>query len=711
MGLHQLRIELVSDMCVSDGGVYNSVLDTDICYDEYGFPFIPAKRIKGCLRECAIELNDWGRDIPVTRLFGDKGNRQSLIRVGNAYPENYPAMIAEVKEHAGQLIFHPQNVLNHFSYIRTQTSVNYETGAAEEASLRTMRVADKGLVFLAELELKEESLLTALEECCTVFTNIGIARTRGLGEIKVTLEDKKEQDAVDVRNLNRQGANRLEYVIELEESIVCKSINGGEARTLDYIEGSKILGIIAQQLKREGRDFVEFMNLGTLICSNAYITCASEDKGEDRCLEVPAVFYSIKNNKVNYVNKLYENETSKKDVERQQLNMMKHCYVCSGVKGGLVKKDVDIEERYHHSRPVDKSIGRAVEDASGESKFYQIASIKGGQRFKGYVTGTEEQIKQVYEMLSKVRTCYMGYGKSSEYGKVRLVVSDVLRKDETILKECRDFAVKLEAPAIVYNSNAFYSTDSADLVQEVNSVLKISEGHYRVDKFLNYITVGGYNVTWGMRKPTIEAFDKGTVLYYHFENPVDIRIPGHLFLGERNAEGYGEFSIEKIDVSQNGYIGNYEKPQNAKHHADCLVLDENTAFAQVLCRELFEEYMIVKAMDDAKRFAITEDMKATVSNMIQICKDSVNYEQVENSVKERYGKSSDNKQKKLEYAEQIKKKALENYEKLIESFERNYEVKNFSLEQNQYKREYLMAYLTALKYRLRKNNNPKKGEN
>ena len=35
---YRIKIELLSDMCVSDGGIYNSAIDTDICYDEYGFP-------------------------------------------------------------------------------------------------------------------------------------------------------------------------------------------------------------------------------------------------------------------------------------------------------------------------------------------------------------------------------------------------------------------------------------------------------------------------------------------------------------------------------------------------------------------------------------------------------------------------------------------------------------------------------------------------
>ena len=74
---YRIKIELLSDMCVSDGGIYNSAIDTDICYDEYGFPYIPAKRLKGCLRECALELKDWGMPIGVQEMFGTQGNDDS----------------------------------------------------------------------------------------------------------------------------------------------------------------------------------------------------------------------------------------------------------------------------------------------------------------------------------------------------------------------------------------------------------------------------------------------------------------------------------------------------------------------------------------------------------------------------------------------------------------------------------------------------------
>lgn len=49
----QIRIELLSDLCAADGNGYNSSVDVDVCHDDCGLPYIPAKRLKGCLRECA----------------------------------------------------------------------------------------------------------------------------------------------------------------------------------------------------------------------------------------------------------------------------------------------------------------------------------------------------------------------------------------------------------------------------------------------------------------------------------------------------------------------------------------------------------------------------------------------------------------------------------------------------------------------------------
>lgn len=80
-----------------------------------------------------------------------------------------------------------------------------------------------------------------------------------------------------------------------------------------------------------------------------------------------------------------------------------------------------MEERYHHSRPEDKSIGRAVDSTS--SKFYQISSIKAGQTFKGFISGEPEFIREIYELLKKSSQASFGYARNAEYGNCEITVT------------------------------------------------------------------------------------------------------------------------------------------------------------------------------------------------------------------------------------------------------------------------------------------------
>jgi len=48
-----IRMTLESDLCAASGSGFSHTIDTDIVYDRYGLPCIPARRIKGCLRDVA----------------------------------------------------------------------------------------------------------------------------------------------------------------------------------------------------------------------------------------------------------------------------------------------------------------------------------------------------------------------------------------------------------------------------------------------------------------------------------------------------------------------------------------------------------------------------------------------------------------------------------------------------------------------------------
>ena len=75
----KITIKLLSDLCTCSGETYNSVVDMDVVYDEDGIPYIPAKRIKGCIREAALEMKEMGfiSEAQYESVLGKEGNTKS----------------------------------------------------------------------------------------------------------------------------------------------------------------------------------------------------------------------------------------------------------------------------------------------------------------------------------------------------------------------------------------------------------------------------------------------------------------------------------------------------------------------------------------------------------------------------------------------------------------------------------------------------------
>lgn len=754
MATYKLKIELLSDLCVSDGGIYNSALDIDICQDAYGFPYIPAKRIKGCLRESALELADWGEEIPIGKLFGDKGDRRNagILRISDAVLSDSIKNRAEI-DASNSVIYHKQNILNQYSYVRTQTSIDNETGVAKPTSLRTMRVAKKGLAFEAKLRVEDinenvngcddaeaqaddtttsKEWKSALDLICANLTHMGNSRTRGLGEVRVTLCDGEIGACASVKSaenkLNGEADASdciLTYEIRLEEPVVCKSLNGGQEQTQDYIDGSKLLGVLAGRYRTENHaEITELLNQGAMAFSNAYIA----DDGM-RYREVPGYIYGIKNDKTAYVNKLFdpENTVAIKDGVTRQLNAMKHTYISIGEDGALRKKDVLTEHRYHHRRADDKSIGRA-DAASSDSAFYQIASICAGQTFQGYIRGTAAQIETVYELLQKDAEIRIGYGSSAEYGRCTIVSlkaekADPVKVDSEQTEARVDkLLVTLQAPAIVYSNKAVASANVDDLKEEVAAALGIPTDEIApiTHNYIRYTSVGGYNVTWNKRKPVVRAFDKGTSFVLELANPVALTGKDAVFIGERATEGYGECTIEAfVDRDNAEYAIAGDNGADNENKAESLDL-KLSPLANSIAEKLFEEYArawAVKQSGDILKGKKLDRYKATVSNMMLMCKECTSFDSeelghlgVKQEVEARYDKSLENKKEKLANArgilgavETAMKPADENQENIIKKFETQYQATNFQYNDGAVKLLLLELLLQQMKYRLRKN--------
>ncbi len=208
MKQYKLRLELISSTLIGSGEGFGAVIDADIVFDDFGIPYIPSKRIKGCLRDSAIEvceilkasqinyLPNNGFAI-VDSLFGVPGmDEPAPLYVSNFAVEGYDEIVQWIGYFAEKYpdIVNPEALRKIFTQIRQQTSID-ENGTAKKHSLRTIRVAKKGLVFEGYLELEEESeeFVKLLYLACLNLRRFGTKRNRGFGEIKCRLFENSNE--------------------------------------------------------------------------------------------------------------------------------------------------------------------------------------------------------------------------------------------------------------------------------------------------------------------------------------------------------------------------------------------------------------------------------------------------------------------------------------------------------------------------------------
>lgn len=543
----KLYIKLLSDMCTYSGETYNSIVDTDVVYDVHGIPYIPAKRIKGCIREAALELLEFGlisRE-KYGKLFGKEGNQQSGFSLSNAYLKEHAALVAVAEHFKKNGLAAPQNVLDQYTDVRTQTAVDLETGVADKNSLRTIRVIRRGLEFEAECnpgKNVDAELQKLLKLAVSLVKHMGVSRSRGLGLVEMKLDSTGEIDTkgthkhVLITKEQLKEKNKISYRITLKSTMVCKSPQGNQAQTQDYIAGSKVLGLLAGALGREA--YLDLMENHGIRVSNAYIM-----NGEKRCMPARLSMQKQKDQSYDDEGKmLIKDMLYDPDVTGKQMTPAGVAYMDADRHTASVVTEIS----YHHQRPADKSVGRATgEDGSG---FYQLCGISAGQTFGGSIYVDKVCAEKILEAVNVLGEVRMGYGKSSEFGAVDFVLYDVEPFDEQSQSMMHDAVLTLGSDVILYNEYGMPSTEINVLKNCLEAVTGVDDLEL-THPFLDFALIGGFNVTWQRRKPAFHALGKGSAFLVHSDKGFDAERLRSQFIGERTAEGYGELILTPAEAS------------------------------------------------------------------------------------------------------------------------------------------------------------------
>lgn len=541
----ELIIKCLSDVCVGNGTGLGSLVDTDTCHDRNGLPYIPSRRIKGLLREAALELRDWGgtTDEEIEDLFGTGGEGFSSHKKMMIYD----AQIEEYQEYYDDIQAHhisPTVVMDCFTDVRYQTSMEEETKVAKENSLRSTRVVKKGTTFKAEIANCENvALLTSL---CRMVRHMGLNRTRGFGEVKFSLNDRDNQGYTKPTiQLDPDQSYRLVLNVKNDSPLMISSQK--DSSTINYINGASLLGYFAGKYLKDHPADQRFNDLfihGLLKFHNAYLSTPEYDE----LIPNPLSLNKIKDTKI-----LYDRLLSGNKNNNQQLSRISDKYFDMKTKEIY---SVRREMIYHHRRPEDKSIGHVIDNTSTENgTFFQMQVISPKQYFKALIDGQGKDLNDLLPYLDSFMT--LGKSKGVQYGKTSIMNVGVEElKDESF--DSDDVIVMLLSPAVVLDKNYSGSLMKEDLFKEIGRVLDLSlEDIHIGETAIGNTVISGYNAKWNLPRDNMNAFKEGSIIHltgktYH--------VPRECFIGENNQEGLGyvrfydrkEILLEKKESVKSG---------------------------------------------------------------------------------------------------------------------------------------------------------------
>ena len=550
----QLVITLKSDLCVGSGYSYAGIVDSDSCYDELGIPYIPGKRIKGCIRESAESyLCDVYTDNEIETLFGKKGRNQGTdLFIDNAYIKNYDLLRGILFNNN---ICSSQEILDKYTRVTGQTRI-YE-GVADIGSLRFTRSVNhydpmdnkKELVFFADFSCNSESL-ELLKKAVKATRHIGLKRNRGLGnvQIEVVLSDltNKRQDTYIKFFKTSDGKVIISYAVKNTQPLMLS--RNMEDESEDYIAGQQVIGVLAgRYLKKSGRsaedtEFIDLFLNGQTVFSNLY-----PYDGKD-------IYYPA----ADYLNRLKKSKRIVFNLEadlpsESEINDTDNYWYGNGnqpkkLKGKFltwkgvdtvavyeIKKDVV----YHHSH-------RNTHDTINgkEGILYGLEVIRKGQMFAGSIIVQEKYSELVKELLLEGDFSF-GKSKTAQYGKCRLIKFEERNELEKKFEKDRDIVVTFLSDAIIKNENGTPVVFYDDVRSSVAEALGIED--ICNEKYISSIQVTmatGYMGTWNLRRPSIPAIRAGSFLTYHLTNNLS---GGSNYVGERTLEGYGHIRIDYAD--------------------------------------------------------------------------------------------------------------------------------------------------------------------
>lgn len=520
-----MKIKLRSDLCAGVGKHYAAILDLDTALDEFGLPYIPSRRIKGCMREAADLIDVQS----INELFGESGKGEAgSLRIGNAVIEHYTETVTAIRENG---ILHNE-VTDLFCYTRQETSIDSQTGTAKDGSLRFVRVVNRDypdssdpICFYAPISFDDE-YETEIKKICKALRNIGYHRNRGLGAIECSLTETTDIFQLDEQAFEAETDYEMRYQIFLNGDLMLPSSDS--SHSMDYIPGTSVLGALAARY--QGENFEDLFLSENVRFSNLYI---SDPEGHP--FDPAPKFLAKIKAAVDVNDKGIKNTIGVKS-ENGDNNEPPKQY--KPLKKGYINKD------YGYIEPERKIVYH--NNINGvDGGLYMQYCICGGQYFSGTITAKGKYLKEIYPLFGN-GVIYIGRSKTAQYAACSIVDITVNKANNNTFtaKQGSVVAFVLQSDVILTDENGVFTADSFALLNTLkndNLIFEEEDSAVTDKTAIAAKIISGYNAKWNLKKPQITAFAAGSAVIARVN--ADTELPKQMLIGEKRNEGFGVISV------------------------------------------------------------------------------------------------------------------------------------------------------------------------
>lgn len=655
----RIRMSLLSDSLAGSGEAFAGTVDRDIAFDERGLPFIPARRIRGILRESMDELEflEIVESGTTKSLFGVPGDSiSSPFRIHDGRIENAETLASFLdRAQATETLatfFSPRFVLEHFTYLRTQTSV--ENGVAKENTLRISRVLKKGQTFFFDAECPLQ-YRKALDAACAGVRSFGSSRNRGLGAIRLCCEETPEKKEV-VGAVQSDGREFEDGPFEMRVSVRALSrliASDGVGESDDSgacIPGGFLLGALAARYlsiagnSASSPSFLRIFLSGETIWSNLH-PVPKEDSSKEYA-PAPLSVRKVKNTD-DYIDLAVA-------PSEEMHKGMGELFLAPGGEGFYYGHRPRMSVQYHHRRAEDRAYGRALNPEAAipgdKGAFFQFQVMEGEQCFKGSIVGSFEDLKTVESLLPPDRVLRLGKSRAAQYGKCRVSFSspsplrcesdEEWEDEETLL-------FRLLSDAILLNEYGHPEPNCLLLAKEVARILGVSAEGIVPDEeriFIRKRFVGGCLGVWNLPRIQYPALAAGSVVALKNVSgqTLDMEKLNRSSVGLRIADGFGRLAWKNLEGLEQAVT--IEREKSLRDPVDHLP-EEAMNLVNGLRHRFFLKNLIKDARDAASSVSILPG--SFIGRLSAIVRDSTSFGQFNGRIQNFKGKPAGRSLKKI----------------------------------------------------------------